>query len=480
MKKFLLFLLTFLSIQITSSANATDLSQVLQQAFVSDQTYQQAVSQRLSDQQGVPISLAYLLPNLYALATPTIVKRSISGADQVFYNSGNTSRGYDFQLDVTQTVFDFGKFANLCQARALSRASDATLNAATQTLMVNVAKAYFAILEDQDNLRYSGANKEAYAKQLDQVNQQYKVGLKTITDVYTAQASYDGAVADYIATENQLANDKENLRVITGILYSHFANLSEDFPLVTPKPNNMESWVQTAIHQSWYIKSAQFGAQAASENIRQQYAGHMPTASLQGIYDVNFMRQVSGNALLSPTGATKTVSRTVNLNINIPIYQGGLVVAQTRKAQYDYQVKSAVFEKQLRDTINLTRQSYLGIISGISKIKADKQAVKSNLSSLEGMNEGYRVGTETLVNVLNQQKQLFQAQKQYASDRYAFVNDLLALKQAAGTLSVEDIAAINSWLRENSESRSDHRAYKDAGGFSKQAMKKNKKEKVVT
>ncbi|MBV9576869.1 MAG: TolC family protein, partial [Gammaproteobacteria bacterium] len=67
-------------------------------------------------------------------------------------------------------------------------------------------------------------------------------------------------------------------------------------------------------------------------------------------------------------------------------------------------------------------------------------------SSLEGIKASYGVGTETLVDVLNQQQKLFQAQTQYASDRYAFVNNILALKQAAGTLSFDDLRAINAWL----------------------------------
>ncbi len=78
---------------------------------------------------------------------------------------------------------------------------------------------------------------------------------------------------------------------------------------------------------------------------------------------------------------------------------------------------------------------------------ADKKAIQSSISSLEGMQAGYRVGTEILVNVLNQQQRVVQAQIQYASDRYNYVNNLLALKQAAGTLSPEDLAAVNAWLQ---------------------------------
>src|SRR5439155_26573813 len=93
-----------------------------------------------------------------------------------------------------------------------------------------------------------------------------------------------------------------------------------------------------------------------------------------------------------------------------------------------------------------TRQSYLNIVSGISKIKADHLAIRSSISSLSGMRAGYHVGTETLVNVLNQQENVFRSQTQYTNDRFAYINNLLTLKQSAGKMGVEDLKALNQWL----------------------------------
>src|SRR3990167_8464249 len=113
------------------------------------------------------------------------------------------------------------------------------------------------------------------------------------------------------------------------------------------------------------------------------------------------------------------------------------------------EVAQQQLEQTQRSMLNATRQSYFGVISGISQVKADRQAVKSSISSLQGMEESFRVGAETLVNVLNQQEKVFQAQTQYAADRYAFVTNFLALKQAAGTLGFDDLRAINAYLRDN-------------------------------
>ncbi len=425
---------------------STDLMTVFREALVSDPTYQQAISQRLSTREDVPINVAGLLPNLSAaLAAPTITRMTSSGPAS--NNVHGTQRGYNMTLNLTQTVFDFGKFAGVASALQLAKSADATLSAATQNLMMSVANAYFTILKDQDNLRYIKSTRTAYAKQLDQATQQYRVGLKTITDVYTARASYETSVANYIAAEATLATDRENLRAITGVLYPSLSRLRDDFPLITPQPANINDWVTTAGKQNWAVKAAQYQAASFKDIIKQQFAGHLPSLDLEGSYQDNYFR-ASGRDQFFARGSSQTHISSASLNFNIPLVAGGLVVAQTEQAKYNYQVSLQQLEFQLRQTLTETRQSYLNVIAGISKVAADKQSIKSNISSLNGMEAGYRVGTEILVNVLNQQQNVFQAQQQYAADRYAYINNLLALKQAAGTLSTQDLEALNSWLEE--------------------------------
>lgn len=445
MKKSLLFLMLFLS--INTSVRAANLLEVYQQAVTSDPVYQQNIAQALATGEGVYISLSNLLPSIGASYSPFLAKETSSGPAARFIGN-DTKRGYNISLIATQTIFNFAQFSNFVQAKDTAKQASASLNAAAQDLMTRVSRAYFQVLEDVDNLRSSQSTKTAFAKQLDQVNQQYKVGIKTITDVYTAQASYESSVASYIAALNTLENDRENLRAITGKLYPVLSKLSQKFPLVSPQPSNINIWVETATRQNWQVKAAQCGVAAAKANIKQQEAGHLPTLNIQGTYDINFTRDFGGQNIdiLNPPGSAQIHNSTIALNLALPIVEGGLVLAQTRQAKDNYQFAVQQLEQQLRATVNATRQSYLNIIAGISKIQADKKAIQSSKSSLEGMEAGYRVGTEILVNVLDQQQRVFINEKIYAHDRYAYINDLLALKQAAGTLSPDDLAAINAWL----------------------------------
>lgn len=459
-KKMLRIFLTAHVLVIAHSAYAADLIDVFQQSLVCDTIYQQAIAQRLVTKTGVPINVAALLPQIAFSANPSATRSSFSGtflarfANTTIAPRNTTTLAYDMTLSASQTIFNFSQFAQVRGALAASKGADATLNSALQDLMLRTANAYFAVLRDEDNLRYSRATKLAFREQLSQIKEQYKVGLKTLTDVYTARASYDSAVANVISSETKLANDRENLRVITGVYYPKLAKLSKRFPLVRPLPMDIEKWVQVALAQNWNIKASRWEVEIARQTIKQQIAGHLPTVSVFGKYDRMYSRNVNSyNSLNERQGPGTETDRQVALNVNFPIFSGGGVIAQTNQAVYQYQIAQQQFEKTVRDTLNLTRQSYLGVIAGISKIKADQLTIESTIRSLQGLEESYRVGTETLVDVLNQQQKVFQAQTQYAQDRYQFVIDFLTLKQAAGTLSFEDLCSINAWLSENTMSK---------------------------
>jgi len=451
MTKFLQFLV-FSLLSLPSLGFSANLAQVYKQALISDPIYQQIIAATLSTKEGVPISFSTLLPSLNAQLLPSVTKQAISGAASTFQAGTQTNRGYVFNLNLNQTVFDFSKMANLLGARALSKQADAALSAATQDLMVRVSKAYFTILQDEDNLAYSKANKTWLAKLLDQVKQQYRVGLKTMTDVYATQANYDSAVANTITAYNQVQNDRENLRVITGQLYEQINKLSSGFPFISPQPNSIEAWVKKAELQNWSIKAEQFAVTNKLQNIRQQFAGHLPTLNANAGYSNNYSYTSQSLYLLGrpsdQSGPTRTITKNIGLTLNLPVFQGGYVSAETQKARYDYENEVQILEQTFRQTLNITRQSYLNVSASISKIAADKQAIKSAESALEGMHEGYRVGTKTIVDVLQQQQNLFNAQKNYAQDRYDYVINLLVLKQSAGTLSGTDLEAINEWLKE--------------------------------
>lgn len=460
-----IFLLTFLCCwQVT--ANAADLFEVYQRALISDPLFQQTVKKHLSTKQDVPISLGALLPHLNFRIAPAVARDDLSGSSGALFNpvSGApifvgstvgatalpphlTQRSLTMDLTLTQVIFDYAKFAATRAKIDLARASQANLNAASQNLIVRVANAYFAVLKDEENLNYNKNYVHTSAVQLDQIKQKYKVGYRKMSDLDAMQADYDAAMTNYIAAEYALINDKENLRALTGCDYQNLARLSEVFPLIKPQPENVDLWVKTALRQNWMIKSSRYNVEAARRNIRKQFAGHFPTAKLQTSYFrhyANVINQYPNTAITGGPGIQ--VERNIAVKIELPILAGGTTAAQTKQAVYDYEASVEELQQKVRSTVTSTHQSYYGVLLGIRQVNADRQSIKSAMSSLASTKASYQAGKETLVNVLNQQQKVFQAQLKYAADRYAYINNLLALKQAAGTLSIEDVCIINHWL----------------------------------
>lgn len=445
-KKVLALLLSPVVSFVSPGVFADDLMQVYQEGLKSDPTYLAAKSTYLSALQDVPINRAVLLPQLVlnqgSAGSAFLNKTETSGE----LSSGDTAsqKGYGFSLALTQQLFNYPEFEALKEAKSTVKSAAATYYAAAQDLMVRVATDYFTVLEDEEVVHYTEANVRSNKRSLDQAQQQYKVGLKTLTDVYTAQAAYSSAVSEDVSAKNTLASDRENLRAITGKEYKNLATLSDNFPLVSPDPKSIDEWVKIAVNNNWNLKATNYDVSAAMSEIKVQWGGHLPTVELDASYGNNYYYQNSDYD--ASTGSNRAKKGTVAVNMTMPIFQGGVVSAEAKQAEYDYQTAVHNMDLQYRTTVTSTRQDYLNVVSGISAVKADKSAVVSNENSLKGFEAGYKVGTQTMVDVLNQQSLLFQAQQDYASDRFSYVTNLINLKSDTGTLSVKDLEAINGWL----------------------------------
>jgi len=136
------------------------------------------------------------------------------------------------------------------------------------------------------------------------------------------------------------------------------------------------------------------------------------------------------------------------LNLNAPLYSGGLTSSKVRQTLSQLNQAKALQEQEKRRTIALSRSAYLSLEADIAQVKARKQAVISTQTSLDATIAGYDAGTRTSIDVLLSQRLLFGSQRDYSVARYTYLVDGLKLKQVAGILTLQDIDDINKWLME--------------------------------
>lgn len=432
---------------IATFAHAADLVSVYEDACANDPAFKAAQARFQVIRQTIPLSISNFLPhasltgglarsyNKNEFENPVQAGESITFGQAEFYNSTSA-----YTLSVTQSLFNFANWATLSTANAHVKQACAELSAAAQDLMIRTATAYFAILRASEDLRFTQAEKRAIKFQLNQNKERFQVGLIAVTPVYEAQARYDAVVAREIATKNLYSNRIEELRQITGKSYQTLLAIGEKLPLISPAPLIIESWVRTAERQNYSLQAARFGSEAARENIKVQFAGHLPVIDAQGTYTYNYQDN------FNDAGGARSKIATAALTGTLPITNGGATIALTRQAQFQYQEALSLEELTHRSVIAQTRNTFLGVLSGISQIRADKQAIVSSQSALDATQASYEAGTRTMVDVLDAQSSLYNIQAISVAAQYNYLLQTLLLKQTAGILCPQDLAGVNRWM----------------------------------
>jgi len=424
----------FLSVPV----QAENLHQVYKTAANNDPTYLAAYADYQAVRESRQQSVSPLLPSVNLSADYQDISQEVTtpaGTDSPEFAELN------YSLNLTQAIFRYDYWVGLRQANIQVAQAEANFSNARQALILRVAERYFEVLGAGDNLTFAKSEKEAIGEQLNQTKQRFEVGLTAITDVHEAQARYDLAVAQSIEAENLLANTKENLREVTGQYYESLAILMAESPLVAPKPENIEAWLEIAKERSLSLIVAEKQMQIAQEDVSRNRAGHYPTLDLVASYSYSD----SDGGLVLVEGRELDDTR-VGVQLNLPIYEGGLISSQTRESAHRYQQSRDLYEQQRRATERETRSSYLNVLANISSVRAFRQAVTSSSTALEATEAGYEVGTRTAVDVLNSRRELYRSIRDYARSRYTYILETLRLKAAVGTLTEQEVAAINNWL----------------------------------
>ena len=437
-KLYQFFKYAFVLISLSFNVAAMDLIEVYTLAEASDPLYRQTVFSTLATHEAKPQSRALLLPSANISANTTENDQTISTSG-TFGSSGDARfNSHGYTVNVAQPLFRWDRYLSLKQADSIIQQAEAVQLSVQQELIIRVAEAYFKVLAAMDNIEFTKAETKSLSRQLEQANQRFEVGLTAITDVHEAQAGFDRATADNILAENLLDNAKESLREITGEYIPEFASLGDSMPLVSPDPNNIDQWSTTAESQNMDIIAAKHSLESSRQEIKKQNAGHLPTLDLVASHGYN----VSGGRF----GDTKIKSTDIGLQLNVPIFQGGLISSRSKEARHRYNQSFQELEQALRAAQKETRQAYLGVISGISRVSALKQALVSTETALKATETGFEVGTRTAVDVVASQRATLDAKRNHARARYDYLLDSLRLKKAAGTLVPNDLKQISAWL----------------------------------
>lgn len=455
---------TFTCVAIVALAVATGgtaqaqvgLVEVYQRALTNDPALREAEATYQAVAEVRPQARSNLLPNVtlggsksgsFSESTQSV------GIGDLTLGSGSESRNSSngFNVNLSQPLIDFASIRSLKQADKTVARAETDLAAARQDLLVRVATAYFGVLAANDTLAAQTAARESIARQLEQAQRRFDVGLDPITDVQESQAGYDIAVADEIAAERSLASAQEFLREIVGDYVTELRSPGDELPLVSPDPANVEDWVEVARMQNLTLVATRITADIAQDDIDILRAARLPTLDLSG--SVGTSSSNNRFTTIRPDGTRDLTPRfgdtdnwNWSINLRMPLYTGGLNRSRIQQSVFRHRAAMEALERVSRATEREARDAYLSVTSEILRVEALRQALESSRTALRATQAGFDVGSRTTVEVLASQNELRRAETNYALSRYDYILNVLRLKLAAGSLNEADIAQVDGWL----------------------------------
>ena len=417
-------------------AQAQDLVEIYRLAQENDAVLLIAESDYLAAVEAVPLAKSGNRPQVLLNANGTLTETDNS---EIGNNSNQT---IGFSIDLTQSLYNTETRANIDSAEAGSASVLASLQAARQDLILRSAQFYFTILAAQDNVDFAYAERTAIARQLEQAQKRFEVGLIAITDVHEAQAAYDIAEAGAILAENQRETAFQALVVITGEAnITNLARLGDSLVLSLPDPADSNAWVTLALENNRQLIAARENLNVAKHERTRSGSNRNPTVDLIARYEDRDRE----DDFVSDSRQDDII---VGIQLQMPLFTGGRIDAERSRAASEYRSAQNRVLLQTRLASQGSRIAYLNVVSGISQVKALKQALNSSNVALEATQAGFEVGTRTSVDVLISLRETYRSKRDYASARYDYLINALKLKLAAGILLENDLIQINRWLEQ--------------------------------
>ena len=451
--------------------SAENLLEIYRLALMYDPILREAEANYLARRQVMPMARSFVLPSL-SLSVGSSTAHQQDPNRPTNFASGQPDSNIlstEFERDssngsvrLNQSLFDWGAYVGLRQAGKRVAQAETDLALTRQELLVRVASSYFQVLAAEDTLVSEITAREAIGRQLEQAQRRFEVGLIAITDVSEAQAAYDQAIAAEIGAQQAVTTAREFLREIIGESVMELAGPMNEIPLMRPDPDNAEAWVETALDRNLALISSRIASDIALDDVAIQRSVRFPSLNLSGTLGQSGSSTTRINNLVAnppclnqaifrcppeETGSeSEAQSYGLSLNFSIPIYSGGVNGARIQQAVYQHRATLEALERVARATERATRDAYLSVISEIARVQALRQAVQSSSTALQATEAGFEVGTRTTVDVLVSQNTLRGAETGYARSRYTYILNILRLKQAAGSLTIEDLEEVSSWL----------------------------------
>jgi len=429
-------------------AGAVTLQQAYEAALKNDPQYRMSFYEKESAKENRILGRSSLLPSVQASysASRNVVDQTQvqSGEYQGFpvtYESVTHPRyiSRSSVIQLRQPILNLDGIARYRQGKVMAAQGEAAYAASTDEVTVRVASAYMDALFAEDQVALSKVARDLYLEMM-HVNQRlFEKGEGTKTDMLETQARLDLAEAQLTEAQDNVVAARETLAGVIGMDPGQLDRMEAFRPTIATS-GNFDEWAKTAREHNKELATARLAVENARLEISKNRAGHYPRVDFIAAYSKGDNESIN-------TYGIDTVNRTIGVQVNIPIYQGGAISATTRQAAAGYARAQSDLDARTNKVLVELRKAHSIVLSSVHKIEALEKAVESGKLLMKATEQSIKGGVRINLDLLNAQQQLYTSQRDLAQARYSYLIGLLRLRAAAGTLDAGTVREVAAYFR---------------------------------
>jgi outer membrane protein len=408
------------------TVSAQNLSDALIAAYLNNPTLLAARAGLRATDEGVPQALANWRPEVsvatdYGASRITNTRNSGTDIDQVRHPKS-------LGLTVSQPLFRGGRtLAATSKAENDVLAERARLMNTEQTVMLQAVTAFINAYRDLAVLRLNTNNEQVLKRQLEATRDRFQVGEITRTDVHQAEARLAKAVADRIQAEGDLEVSRANYENVVGEAAPKQLNAPA---LPEGLPGSRDDASKLAATKNPAVIGAEFDKLSAIDSADNVLGELLPTVTFDGKVSRDY--QSAGES-------GQTTTKSVTLNVSVPIYQQGSVYSRLRAARQTTAQRTRTIDQQRRNAVESAAQAWESLLTARARVRAFRTQIDANVVALEGVQREAAVGSRTVLDVLDAEQELLDSRVSHVRAQRDELVASYQLLSAVGKLTARDL-----------------------------------------
>lgn len=317
------------------------------------------------------------------------------------------------------------------------------------TLLAQVVQVYLEALQADEEVAALEAEREAVLRQVERLRLMRGRQMAKVTDLAEAEAYAQTLASRVIQWRQQRDKVGARLAELTGLPVGPLAPLAAQAQAQTqalPGQGTADAAevgedeaVERALREHPRLTALARATEAARRAAAAARAEHLPQLALVGSHsyaDVGY-----DNRRQPPYHASS-----VGLELRVPLYEGGRVLAAERETQARLAMAAQQEEAARREVEREIRAAAGSARANRARAAATAQEVAALAQTVRAQERGVELGASTWVDLLEARRRLVRARADHAQARHEHLRDLTELQLARGVLEEGDIARWDGWF----------------------------------